>query len=136
MREGDQTQKRKKKSHETCQSHGTSCWSHGLFLYYGLKRSELKYYYDEFRAKIFFEAIHLVGILGGKSAFSEVFCFFLSILTFPLGFSLFRRENAKYLGILTFPSGFSVFPQYFDFSEGKVEVFYFFQGKMQNTSVF
>ena len=28
--------KRKKKSHETCQSHGTSCWSHGLFYIMGL----------------------------------------------------------------------------------------------------
>ena len=89
-----------------------------------------------FETREYNEAIHLVGILGGKSAFSEVFCFSLGILTFPLVFSLFPRENAKYLGILTFPSGFSLFPQYFDFSEGKVEVFYFFQGKMQNTSVF
>jgi len=64
-----------------------------------------KYYF------IYIEAIHLVGILGGKSAFSEVFWFFLSILTFPLGFSLF--------------------PQYLDFSEVKVEVFSFFQRKMQ-----
>ena len=65
----------------------------------------------------FLEAIHLVGILGGKSAFSVEFCFFRGILTFPPEFH-FPRENAKYLGILSFPSGFSLFPLYFG---GKTE---------------
>ena len=35
-----------------------------------------------------------------------------------------------------FFGGILLFPWYFEFSEGKVEVFYFFQGKMQNTSEF
>ena len=41
----------------------------------------------------------------------------------------FRRKKCFFRGIL-------LFPWYFEFSEGKVEVFYFFQGKMQNTSEF
>ena len=41
----------------------------------------------------------------------------------------YRRKKCFFGGIL-------LFPWYFEFSEGKVEVFYFFQGKMQNTPEF
>ena len=48
----------------------------------------------------------------------------------------FSGEFCFFCGILTFPPEFWVFPQNFDFSGGKVEVFYFFRGKMQNTPEF
>ena len=53
-----------------------------------------------------FEAIHLVGILGGKSAFSEVFCFSLGILNF-------LREKWRFF---TFSKGKCKIPRNFDFS--------------------
>ena len=52
------------------------------------------------------EAIHLVGILGGKSAFSEVFCFSLGILNF-------LREKWRFF---TFSKGKCKIPRNFDFS--------------------